>query len=120
MAFTQHGDQTYTFGFQDGAAAVIAATVGLKPQTLSISGEAEFTAEAQNENGEVAAVVVGPDKRSFTMSGYVVDAALLEAAGNFTYDGKFFIITGRKIDTSNSEFTKGEISGTSYSNITGS
>jgi len=64
-------------------------------------------------------VVVGPDKMSFTMNGYIVDEELFKAATNFTYDNKYFILAGRKVDTSNTDFTKGEMSGQSYPLITG-
>jgi hypothetical protein len=117
MAFTQHGNQEYVFGFDDADATTLATTIGLKPQTLSLQYEPEFTAEAQDENGEVAAVVVGQDKVNFTMTGYIVDQAALEAATDFEFGGRFFIITGRKLDTSNTEFKKGEVSGMSYAGI---
>jgi hypothetical protein len=118
MAFTQHGSQDYTFGFDSVDAAAIAAAIGLKPQTLSLSYEPEFTAEAQDEEGETASVVVGQDKISFTMSGYITDEGLLEAAASFEYDGRFYIVMGRKIDHSNTEFRKGELSGTSWAKVT--
>lgn len=119
MAFTQHGDTGYEFGFQSGEAAAIATAIGLKPQTISLSYEPEFTAEAMNEVGEVAAMAVGPDKISFTLSGYVTDESLLKGADAFTFDGRYFIITGRKLDSSNVEFRKGEVSGVSHLLITG-
>lgn len=119
MAFTQHGDQSYVFGFQDAGATAIAATAGIKPQTLSVSYEPEFQAEATNEEGQIAAKVVGPDKGSFTLSGYLVDEAAFAAATDFSYDGKFFIITGRKTDSSNQDFVKGELTGEYYPLITG-
>jgi hypothetical protein len=117
MAFTQHGIQDYEFGFQSVAAAAIAAAIGLKPQTLSLSFEPEFQAEAMDENGEVASKVVGQDKVTFTMNGYVTDAALLTAAVSFEYDGRFYIITGRKVDESNTDFKKGEVTGESFAGI---
>lgn len=118
MAFTQHGNTDYTFGFNDVDAAAIAAAIGLKPQTLSLNYEPEFTAEAQDENGEVASVVVGQHKIGFTLTGYIVDEALLKAADSFTYDGRYFIIKGLKIDHANTEFRKGECTGESYAGIT--
>lgn len=117
MAYTQHGNTDYSFGFDDPDAATIAAAVGLKPQTLSLSYEPEFTAEAQDENGETASVVVGQDKINFTLSGYIVDAALIKSADSFEYDGRFYIIQGRKLDNSNTDFAKGELTGTSWANI---
>ena len=117
MAFTQHGSTDYEFGFQSVEAAAIAAAIGLKPQTLSLNFEPEFQAEAMDENGEVASKVVGQDKITFTLSGYIVDAALLAAATSFEYDGRFYIITGRKIDEANTDFKKGEVTGESYAGI---
>lgn len=119
MAFTQHGDTGYEFGFPSGEAAAIAAAVGLKPQTISLSYEPEFTAEAMNEVGEIAAVVVGPDKINFTMSGYITDETLLKGVAAFEFDGRYFIIQGRKLDSGNTEFRKGEVSGVSHLLITG-
>jgi hypothetical protein len=118
MSFIQKGNQDYTFGFDDAGAAAIAAACGMKPQTLSITKEPEFQAEAENSEGLVESRVIGPDKISFTMSGYIVDKALFDAASDFTYDGNFFVIGGRKIDTANRDYKKGEMSGTSNSLIT--
>jgi hypothetical protein len=117
MAFTQKGSTDYTFGFDSVDAAAIAAAVGLKPQTLSLNYEPEFTAEAQDENGEVASLVIGQDKVAFTLSGYITDEALLSAATEFSYDGRFYIVMGKKIDHSNTEFRKGELTGMSYAGI---
>lgn len=119
MAFEQFGDQDYVFGFQDEDAAALAASNGLKPQTLSVSFEPEFQADATDETGQIAAKVVGPDKGSFTMSGYVVNQTQFLDATDFTYDGKFYIITGRKLDASNQDFVKGEFTGETFEKITG-
>ena len=118
MAFTQHGNAAYLFGFQDAGVAAIATSIGLAPQTLSVTYEAEFTAEAQNEIGEIVAMVVGQDKASFTMTGYVIDEGALMATTDFTFGGKNYIVTGRKVDSSNTEFIKGELSGVSYIGVT--
>lgn len=117
MAFTQHGDTDYVFGFDSVEAAAIATAVGLKPQTLSLSYEPEFTAEAMDEAGEVASVVVGQDKVAFTMSGYITAEATLIAADSFEFDGRNYIVMGKKIDHSNTEFRKGELTGVSYAGI---
>lgn len=117
MAFEQHGNQDYQFGFHDADAATIADVIGLKPQTLSLSYEPEFVAKALDENGEVASMVVGQDKVNFTMSGYVVDPALLKAATAFEYDGWFLVITSKKYDESNTDFGKGEVSGEGHKGI---
>jgi len=117
MSFTQHGNQDYEFGFHSVEAAAIATAIGLKPQTLSLGYEPEFRAEAQDENGEVATVVLGPRKIAFTMNGYVVDETLLKAAEAFEYDGRYFIIENLKIDESNTDFKKAELTGNSWLGI---
>lgn len=118
MAFTQHGNQDYVFGFDSVEAATIAAAVGLKPQTLSLAYSPEFEAQALDENGEVASEVVGPDKIDFTMNGYVTDEALLTGAASFEFDGRFYVVKGRKIDHNNKEFRQGELTGTSHLGVT--
>jgi hypothetical protein len=118
MAYQQFGDTTYVFGFNDTSAEAIASAIGLKPQTLSISTEPEFTAEAKNEDGETASFVKGADKSTFTMTGFLVNESLLDAATDFTFNSDFYILTNRKIDKSNSDFQKAEITGMSYPLIT--
>jgi hypothetical protein len=118
MSFQQHGSADYKFAFDDVDAAAIAAAVGVKPQTLSLSYEPEFTAEATDENGEVAAVAVGQDKINFTLDGYVVDESLIKTGASFEYDGRYYIVMGRKIDTGNTAFKKGQLTGMSYANVT--
>jgi len=116
---TQYGDQSYQFGFNDPAAETIADSVGLKPQTLSVSGEAEFSAEAKNLHGLTEAYVQGDQKFTFTMSGFVVDMDLFSDNGaTFTFDGRFYIVQSTKFDISNTEFTKGEVTGVSFPLIT--
>jgi hypothetical protein len=113
--YTQYGDQDYVFGFDDAAASAIAAAIGVKPQTLSVSGTPEFTAEGKNIDGMTEAFVVGDQKFSFTMSGFLVDKALFDAASlSFTYDGRFYIVTDRKRDISNVDFQKAELTGVSF------
>lgn len=119
MAFTQHGNQDYVFGFDSVEAAAMAAAVGMKPQTLSLNYEPEFQAEALGTTGEVESVVVGPDKVAFTLSGYITDESLFKSADSFEFDGRFFIIQGRKLDSGNTEFKKGELTGVSYNGVDG-
>lgn len=118
MAFTQKGDLTYVFGFNDASAEAIAAAIGIKPQTLSISTEPEFTAEAKNEDGETASYVKGGDKSTFTLTGFLVNEGLFDAASDFNFAGDFFIVNNRKLDKSNTDFQKAEITGMSYPLIT--
>ncbi|MDR0532717.1 MAG: hypothetical protein LBH01_02060 [Verrucomicrobiales bacterium] len=112
--YRQYGDQSYEFGLDSEDALAIANAIGLKPESLEISGEPEFTAEGKNQNGLTAAFAVGDPKYSFTMGGYLVDKAKFAAAADFTYDGRFFIITSPKENRSNTEFAKCEIGGVSY------
>jgi len=119
MSFQQHGSADYKFAFDDMDAAAIAAAVGVKPQTLSLSYEPEFTAEATDEGGMVAAVAVGEDKINFTLDGYVTDESLIKTGASFEYDGRYFIVMGRKIDTGSTTFKKGQLTGMSYVNVDG-
>ncbi|CAB4159174.1 hypothetical protein UFOVP736_24 [uncultured Caudovirales phage] len=119
MSFTQHGNGDYEFGFNDPDALLIAAAVGVKPQTLSLAYTPEFTASAENENGETESVVVGEDMVDFTLSGYLVDKDLFEDGLSFEFDGRYFIVMGRKRDLSNKEFVKAELTGKSHKLVTG-
>ena len=118
-AFRQHGNQQYTFGFNDPNVAAIAAAIGLKPQTASIDVVHEFTAEAKNEDGVTAAAVVGDPKYTCTLSGFIVSDDLFDGQGTaFNLNNRFFIVTSRKKDTSNTDFKKGEVTAVSYPLIT--
>ena len=117
--FQQFGSQDYKFGFDDPEASSIATSVGLKPQTLSVSGEPEFTSEAKNESALTESFVVGDKKFNFTMSGFVTDRTKINKVGTtFNYDGRFYIVTGSKLDISNTDFQKGEVTGMSFPLIT--
>lgn len=118
MAYTQHGSLDYVFGFDDPAAEQIASAIGVKPQTLSVSSEPEFTAEAKNLEGSTESVVVGEDKFTFTLNGFVTDKNLLFTGATFDYDGRHYIVMNRKLDVSNEDFQKAELSGSSYPLIT--
>jgi hypothetical protein len=119
MAFKKFGDGNYRFSFQSGEAAAIAAAVGLKPQELRVSGEPEFVAEALDEEGEVAAMAVGQDKKTFTMDGYITNPTLFEEEGlDFTFDGRFYIVTGRERTVATREYEKGQLSGVSHAGVT--
>ena len=119
MSFRQYGNGEYVFGFNDPAAAALAAAVGLKPQTLKVSGEPEFTAEAKDEEGMTAAFAVGDDMRNIQLNGFLVDEGLFDGAREFEFDGSFFIVTGRNKDVANTEFKKGDLTARAFSKITG-
>jgi hypothetical protein len=119
MAFTKHGNGDYIFGFNDPSALAIAAAVGVKPQTLSLSFTPEFTAQAENEDAEVDSVVVGADTVDFTLSGYLVDQELFEEGASFEFAGRYFIIMSRKMDLNNKDYCKAELAGKSHLNVTG-
>jgi hypothetical protein len=117
--FRQHGNQDYIFGFDDPAVALIAAAIGLKPQSASIAIEPEFTAEAKNEDGMTDGKVVGDPKKTVTLNGFITDDELFDGQGTaFNLNGDFYIVEGRKKDTSNTDFKKGEITAVSYPLIT--
>jgi len=120
MAFTKHGDDTYEFSFDSVEATAIATATGIKPQELEIQGEPEFVAEAQDEEGATACVAVSNEtKRTFTLRGYLVNPETFNGASlTFTFDGKFYIVTGRNKTVANRDFVKAELTGISYDLIT--
>ena len=120
MAFTKFGDSSYRFAFDSAEAAAIATATGVKPQELQISGEPEAKAEAIGTDGVVEAVAVGPDKRTFTLTGYVVDKSKFETVGlTFTFDSKFYIVMGRQRTVATREYEKAQLTGESYDQVTG-
>jgi hypothetical protein len=119
MAISEHGDGKYEFSWGNTDAAALETLLGVAPMTLSESGAAEFIAKAEDTTGHVAAMAVGDDGKTFTLSGYLTDATKFEDAVSFTYEGDYFIITGRKRDTASKEYKKCEFTGESYSKITG-
>jgi len=116
MAITKKGDLTYVFGF-DGSGTGIATSLGMKPMELKTQGAAEYVAKAEDEEGQVFAMVTAADARTFTLTGYITNQTTFEDAEDFTFDGKFYIITGRNIDFSSKEFMKGEVTGEQYDAI---
>lgn len=115
----QFGSQSYKFGFDDPEAEAIADSVGLMPQTLDVQGEPEFTSDAQNLSGMTEARVIGDQKYTFTMSGFVVDRSKLELNGaTFNFGGRMYIVESTKFTISNTEFQKGEVTGSSHALIT--
>lgn len=123
MAFTQFSNGTpIIFGFDDANASALATSIGIRPQTLSITADPEFTAEAKNEDGETISFVRGADKYSFTMSGFLEDEVLFRdiKSFNFEADGvtRLFIVNSRKVDKSNQDFQKCEIQGVAYPLVT--
>jgi hypothetical protein len=121
MALKQFGNQQFVFGLP-GEAATLAAAIGIKPQETSVQYDPEFEAEGKNTFAETEAYVRGSAKGSFTMSGYIVNAGLFNAAiltgTGFTFGGKAFIIKGGKPTFKSNEFQMGELSGVTFPNIT--
>ncbi len=119
MAFQKFGDGSYRFSLDSVEAAAIKAAVGLTPQKISFQGEPEFMAEAIDEEGLVAAMAVAQDKKTFTMEGYITDLALFEATGaSFTFDGNFYVVTGRNREAAPREYEKGTMTGVYHAGIT--
>jgi hypothetical protein len=125
MSFTQFGDAKFKFGYTVGGsdsateAAAIETATGLAPAELSISSEPEFIAEAEGADGTIEGLAVAQDKFSFTLDGLVTDRAKFEEEGlDFTYDGKFFIITGRSGNKGSKTFQKGQLTGVCHQGIT--
>jgi len=125
MSFTQFGDAKYKFGYANGevttsdAAAAIETATGLAPMELQISSEPEFIAEAEGPDGTVEGLAVAQDKYTFTVDGYITNRSKFEEDGlDFTFDGKFFIITGRQDTKGSKVFQKGQLTGVCYQGIT--
>lgn len=112
------GNNTYKFGWEDFDASQIAAACGIKPQKLSLSGESEFTSEGIGEGGLVEAFVVGDEKQSFTLEGFLVDRTKLKAGVAFMFDDKAFIITAPGMDLESRSFQAAKCTGVAYSKIT--
>jgi len=123
MAFTQFSNGSpLTFGFDDANASSLASTIGMRPQTLSISATPEFEAEGKNEDGETISYVRGADKYAFDMSGYLENETLFASVRSFTFhvDGsdRLFIVGSRKTDKSSQDFQKISIQGVCFPNVT--
>ncbi len=121
MAITKHtNDATIKFGWEADSTGIlaIAGAVGMQPQELKLSGSAEYIAKAEALDGTVAAMAIAPDKRQFTMTGYVTDSTLFNDAVSFTYDSKYYVISGRSLDASNKDYQKGELTGEQHDLIT--
>ena len=121
MALKQFGNQGYVYGFTDGEAASIAATIGLTPQDLTMQVAPEVEAEGKDiYNRTVALALDTSGKKSFTLNGYISNAALFEAAIGQTFVYKTFvlIITGRELGVKKDDFQTGSATGVSYSQIT--
>jgi len=121
--FNQYSNGTnIVFGFADASASALATTIGIRPQTLSIKAEPEFTAEAKNEDGETISYVRGRDKFSFQLDGFIEDEDLFASTHSFTFatDGvdRLFIVNNRDISVSNVDFKKCSITGMAWANIT--
>ena len=107
----------YTFGITNGDLIVS----GLVLESLSIEFTPEFEAEGKDENGETQAYIQGGNKGVFSASGFISDIDDFNAVTNFTYDAgdgdRFYIITRRSVEHSNTDFRKASLEGTSYPNI---
>jgi predicted transcriptional regulator len=115
--FTKFGDPQYKWAFEDAAAPVVA---GMKITELNLDTEPEFTAEAMNENGLVAAFVksgADKDKKNFSASGFILDADDLLASESFQFRNRFYIILKKGEKYNHRDFQKCDISGVSYALI---
>lgn len=118
MAIEKHGDNTFVFAWDDTDADAIALATGLRPQTLKIASAPEFVAKAEDEDGLAAASAVAPDARTATMTGYVVDKTKFESAASFTFETRYYVITGRNMDVEAKEYRKGEFTAEQNDGIT--
>jgi hypothetical protein len=121
MALKQFGNQGYVYGFTDGEAAGIAATLGLTPQGLSFTRSPEVEAEGKDiYNRTVAFALDTSSKKSFSLDGYISNAGLFAAAPGltFVYQTYVFIVTGSELGVKKDDFQTGTLTGVSFSQIT--
>lgn len=123
MGLTKHtGAQSGTikFGWEEDHAGItgIAGGLGMQPQELKLAGSPEFVAKAEALDGTVAAMAIAPIGRQFTLTGYVTDVTKFNDAVSFSYDSKYYVISGRSLDASNKEYMKGEVTGSQHDLIT--
>jgi hypothetical protein len=101
--YNQYGDPNYSFGIQGANLTIVP---GMAVTGVNLDKKPEFIAEAKGAQGLVAAAAVAKDEIDFTAEGYLIDKVAFDAAGDFTYDGKFYYIVGRTIEDSNEDFRK--------------
>lgn len=113
MASTKIGNCAYIYGFGAAGAQNIAC---ITIESISEETAPEFEAEATDDDGNVAAVVRGPDMQTFNISGYTKAGSDLDChtckvtiqtdsgANSTGYVEKW------SINRSNSDFAKCELS----------
>lgn len=120
MAIKQYGNQNYSFGFSDTDAATIAASVGLTPQEGTLSEEPQVEAEGKDSyNRTVAYVVDTTGKKTLSLSGYVSNTTLFDAAKgqSFSYNGSTFIVRQREFGVKKDDFRMGTISAVAFPDV---
>lgn len=120
MAIKQFGNQLYSFGFSDTDQAAIAATVGLTPQEGTMNEEPETRAEGKDSyNRTVALVIDTVGKKTLSLSGYVSNTALFDAAKGktFSYNSSNFIVISREFGVKKDDFRMGTITAEAFSQI---
>lgn len=93
--YVKYGDQSYKWAFED---ATRPAIPGMKITEMKIEGEPEFNEKAQGDEGLSVVRVkteAGKDVKTFTASGYLLDAEDFDGASTFEFRGRFYVILKR-------------------------
>ena len=62
---------------------------------------------------------MAPDKRTYTLTGFIVDLDKFNTAGlTFEFDSKFYIVMGRQRTVATKDYEKGQLTGESYDAVT--
>jgi len=106
---TKIGDCAYIYGISGDTVA------GITLESRRVETEPEFESTATDDDGNVAAVVRGGDKITYTLSGFV-DASLdLDAHGcKIVIDGHECHVEKWAINRSNNDFAKCELTAVKY------
>lgn len=109
MSVTKIGDCAYIYGI-DGQ-----GITGISIESRREETEPEFEATATDDEGNVAAVVRGGDKITYTIGGYVSGDLDLNAFGcKINIDGHECHIEKWSINRSNNDFAKCELTAVKY------
>jgi hypothetical protein len=114
----QYG-QAYIFGVQDADSPTVE---GAAIRSADIKFEPEVMAQAMDgENHTEAIVVSKPEKRKHTgtFTGYCTDTSALANAADFSWNGRFWIITNGGDNRQKDQFAEVTIEAVSFANITG-
>lgn len=113
MATTKLGDCAYVYGIDGNSVECITL------ESRSVETTPEFEAEATDDDGNVAAVVRGGDKTTYTLSGFVSASCDLDSHEcKVTIDGDECHVEKWSINRTNNDFAKCELVAVKYPSAT--